>query len=291
MQRRRTFIRLFFIFSFLLLVSCILVSCKPLNIFSPLVNPSNMGNDAKMDAGYNALNSGDYDEAIDYFTDVINSSSASDEQKTDAYRGRAAAYMNKASPTLDNVMADMISGDLDADSTSDIIQSVVSDGQYDTFFENVELAADDYNSAHSTSGGDLGSGDFLQMYEVNMMAATGVGAKKIAAEYNASPWDGTDEASLNLEYAAIVEGATAVPSHPFNVDTWGDSNTANNGLNQHVKNSAEDAAMMVYLTAAFEATKQMKEDPPLGMSEDDITGMQNNINDWVLEGLENSPLS
>ena len=38
----------------------LIASCKPINIFSPLVDPSNMGEDAMLDAGYNAMADGDY---------------------------------------------------------------------------------------------------------------------------------------------------------------------------------------------------------------------------------------
>jgi len=39
----------------LVLGLALIASCKPINLFSPLVDPSKMGNDAKIEAGYNAI--------------------------------------------------------------------------------------------------------------------------------------------------------------------------------------------------------------------------------------------
>ena len=276
---------LFLCIVFLFFAAVLFPSCKPINIFSPFVNPSNMGNDAKMDAGYNAIANGDYEEAVDYFTDVINGSSG--KKQADAYIGRAAAYMNLASPSIDTVVGDLLSGELNVDSPSDVIQQVVQNGEYDTFFENVQNAASDYNAAVDNLGTDVDPGILLEAYEANMMAATGVGAQKIALVYNTSPW-GPADVSLNDEYAAIVDETS---THPFNTGTWDDSVPSNNGLSQYVDGTAEETIMLGYLRGAFDAAQQLGLDPPVGISAQDITDMQNGINDWVTNGLGEVPLS
>jgi tetratricopeptide (TPR) repeat protein len=261
-------------------------SCKPINIFSPFVNPDKMGNDAKLDAGYNSLADGDYDEAIDYFTDVIQSSSG--DELTDAYIGRASAYLNKASPNLDEVVGDLVDGTLAFDDPSDVITSVVQDDEYTTFFDNIENAADDYNAAVDNSGSDVDQGILVEAYQTNMMAATSVGSKKIAQDYNTSPWNDTTAAGLNAEYGAIVNGANAPVVHPYNIDTWSDTTPSNNGLRQYVAGTSEATTMLGYLQNAFDELKALEGNPPSGM---DITSLKDNINGWVTNGLNKAALS
>jgi len=273
---------------FLVLIAGIvfLTSCKPINIFSPFVNPSKMGDDAKLDAGYNALADGDYDAAIDYFTDVIESASGGD--LTDAYIGRASAYLNKASPNLDEVIGDLVNGDLAFDDPSDVITSVVQDDEYGTFFENVENAADDYNLSIDNAGSDVDQGVLMETYETNMMAATSVGAKKIAQDYITAPWNDTSAAGLNVEYGAIINGSSAAVLHQYNIDTWSDATASNNGLRQYVAGTTEGNTMLGYLQNAFDALKALENNPPADM---DILSLKNNINEWVTNGLNTAALS
>ncbi len=271
---------------FLVLIAGVvfLASCKPINIFSPFVNPDKMGNDAKLDAGYNALADGDYEKAIAYFTDVINS--ASGNKLTDAYIGRASAYLKQASPNLNALIKGLIDGNLAFDDPSDVITSVVQDDEYGTFFDNVEKAADDYNSAIDNAGSDVDRGILVEAYETNMMAATSAGTKKIAQDYNTLPWNDTSAAGLNTEYGAIITGASAAVVHPFNMDTW--STASNNGLRQYVAGTSEGSSMLSYLQNAFDALKALEGDPPSGM---DITSLKDNINGWVTNGLNKAALS
>jgi len=295
------------IFLFLILIITTLflaISCKPINIFSPLVNPSKMGNDAKLDAGYNALSSGDYDGAIDYFTSVINNSSG--DEKSDAYLGRASAYLHSSAPNLDNVVTDLINGDVTANDTGDIIDQVVSDGDYDDFFDSTQNAADDYNSAVGESTSSIDSGVSLEAYQSNMMAATGIGAQAIANSYNngnnnfADIWQVTETipvatvsgygtVTYNMELDAIITGdrlSTEDLYHRYNISTWTDQTASNNGLNQIVKGDATaKASMMSYLTEAYNSLELLKSDPPVGMTETSITDMQNNILKWTYYGL------
>lgn len=261
-------------------------SCKPINIFSPFVNPDKMGDDAKLDAGYNALADGDYDDAIDYFTDVIGSGSG--DELTDAYVGRAAAYLNKASSNLDTVIGDLVDGNLAFDDPSDVITTVVQDDEYATFFENVENAADDYNSAVENSGSDVDQGILVEAYETNMMAATSTGSKKIAQDYNTAPWNDATATGLNAEYSAIIKGSDAPVVHPYSIDTWSDTTPANNGLRQYVAETSEGGTMLGYLQNAFDALKALEANPPSGM---DITSLKDNINTWVTNGLNKAALS
>jgi hypothetical protein len=168
---------LILVIGFIILIS--FAACKPINIFSPFVDPSKMGNEAKMDAGYNAIANGDYQSAINYFTDVINSGT-SGEDLIDAYIGRATAYVNEASPYIDDVAADVMNGDIDADDQGEIINQVVRDGDYENFYDNIENAADDYNSAIDNTTGEVDPGILFEAYQANMMAATGVGSQAIA---------------------------------------------------------------------------------------------------------------
>ena len=300
------------IFLFLILIIATIflaISCKPINIFSPLVDPSKMGNDAKLDAGYNALSSGDYDSAVDYFTSVINGSSG--DEKSDAYLGRASAYLHSAAPNLDNVVSDLINGDVTADNTGDIIDQIVSDDDYDNFFDSAQDAADDYNSAIEESS-SIDSGVLLEAYQSNMMAATGVGAQAIADNYNKGNtsfpdiiWQvtttnpvatisGYGSVTYNMELDAIITGdrlSTDDLYHPYNISTWSDSTAANNGLNKYVKDDATaKASMMGYLTEAYNALEQLKTDPPEGMTESSLSDMQNTILQWASYGLADSSL-
>jgi hypothetical protein len=260
----------------LILSILVIASCKPVNIFSPLVNPSKMGNDAKMDAGYNALADGDYDTAIDYFSDVIKGSSG--EQLTDAYIGRAAAYLNKGAPNLQDAVADLISGDLQFDSPGDVITNIKGTNDYSDFFDNVSNAADDYGSAMDNAGTGMDQGILVEAYQANMMAATGVGATTI------SLYDPAYPSYSESEVDDILAGGGA---HVYDVDTWDDTNPANNGLRQHVFGKPEDAQMYGYLQNAFDALNALQSNPPLDM---DIAGLKSNINAWVTNGLNRPPL-
>jgi hypothetical protein len=269
--------RVRYLFLFLLLEVSFLASCRPINIFSPLVDPSKMNNDAKVDAGYNAIADGDYAKAIEYFSDVIKSSSG--EQLIDAYIGRATAYMNQGAPGLSDAVADMISGDLQFDSPGDVIENVMSGNDYDEFFDNIGNAADDYNGAIANSGPGMDRGILVEAYQANMMAATGVGALTIAYSYNASsPWDDMTESGINTEINAIV---SADPTHPKHIDTWGVS-AGTNGLADHVRATQEGSEMLLYLQGAFDALMALEPDPPLEMN---IPDLKTNINAWAEYGL------
>ena len=276
---------------FILLILILAISCKPINIFSPLVDPSKMGNDAKLDAGYNALSDEDYDTAIDYFTSVINSGSG--DEKTDAYLGRASAYLHSAAPNLDDVVSDFVSGDIQADDPGDIIDEIVGDGDFDDFFDGAQNAADDYNSA-TEGASNIDAGVLLEAYQSNMMAATGVGAQTIADAYNVSPWETSStnpivgSVTYNMELDAIVNDDS---SYTYSISSWSDSTTTNNGLYQYVKNnSTAKASMMSYLTNAYNDLEQLKTDPPEGMTSDDISDMQNTILKWAVYGLDDNTL-
>ncbi len=261
----------------------LLLSCKPINIFSPLVDPSNMNNEAKLDAGYSALSNGNYGQAIEYFSAVIESSSG--DQLVEAYLGRGAAYVREGSANIDSVVEDLMNGDLEVDNHGEIILQVVSDDEFTNFFENVEHAAADYNSAMDNMTEDVDLGVLFEIYQINMMAATGVGGQKIASDYNSSPW-GPGDVTNDEELDAIVD---EISSHPYNIATWNDG--AGNGLSSYVDGTAEESLMMGYLTNAFDALKELKATPPVGMEEQDIIDMQSGINDWVTLGLGNAALS
>jgi len=259
-------------------------SCKPINIFSPFVDPSKLGNNAKMDAGYDALASGNYDDAIDYFSDVIKS--ASGKQLTDAYVGRASAYMRKASSTLDDVVQDLLEGNTQLDDPSDFIERVVTNNEYDSFFSNIQKAADDYNSAIANSGTTIDKGILLEAYQANISAATGVGAQSIAMRHNETPW-GPGEITLNDEMDEIVR---TDGTHPYGINTWKDPVAGNNGLRKYVDGTDEETIMLGYLRNAYNAAQQLKASPPSGMTQEDLNNMQSSINDWVTFGLNESPL-
>jgi hypothetical protein len=266
--------------AFLLLMN---TSCKPLNIFSSFVDTSNLDNEGKIDAGKNAIADGDYDEAIDLFTDVINDSSG--DEQTEAYLGRGDAYLNKAAPNLDEVTSDVINGDLEFDSPGEVIDTVVSSGGYEDFFDNVGNAADDYNAAADNGGSSITNGKFLEIYEVNMLAATGVGANQIAVDYEVSPWRLGLDVTLDQELDAITDESS---THPKNIGTWG-APSGTNGLSDHVDGSgAPETQMLGYLTNAFDALTVLEDDPPLGL---DIPSLKQGINDWVTNGLGEAPLS
>jgi hypothetical protein len=273
------------VYASLLIIFCttIVFSCRPINIFSPLVDPSKMNNEAKLDAGYSALSNGNYGQAIEYFSDVIESSSG--DQLVDAYLGRGAAYMHEGSPNIDSIVEDLMNGDLEVDNHGEIISQVVSNGEYTHFFDNVENAAADYSSAIDNTTEEVDLGVLFEVYQINMMAATGVGAQKIASDYNSSPW-GPGDVTTDEELDAIVDETS---SHPYNIGTW--SAGAGNGLSSYVDGTAEEALMMSYLTEAFNALEELKATPPVGMEEQDIIDMQSGINDWVTLGLGNAALS
>ena len=268
----------------LILVS--FAACKPINLFSPFVDPSTMGNDAKMDAGYNAIASGDYDAAIDYFSDVIDGGSG--DEVTDAYEGRASAYMQEASPYIDDVASDVLNGTIEADNTGEIIDQVVQDGDFESFYDNIDNAADDYNSAIDNTSGDVDPGILFEAYQANMMAATGVGSQKIALEYNALGWDGITK-TINEELDEITDETSV--DYPYHMGTWSDPPPADNGLYQYVRlDGTAKPAMMGYLTNAFEALNGLETDPPSGMTTTDIADMKTNILKWAVYGLDDTSL-
>ncbi len=261
-------------------------ACRPINLFSPFVDPSTMGNDAKMDAGYNAIAGGDYESAIGYFSDVINSGTSGDEL-TDAYEGRASAYMQEASPYFDDVAADVLNGTIEADNQGEIIGQVVQDGDFTSFYDNIDNAADDYNSAIDNTTGDVDPGILFEAYQANMMAATGVGSQKIAVSYNTAPWDGVTK-TINEELDAIADETSG---YMYHIGTWSDSTPANNGLNVHVEPDATaKASMMSYLTNAFDALDRLESDPPTGMTASDIADMKTGILEWAVYGLDDTSL-
>jgi tetratricopeptide (TPR) repeat protein len=264
-----------------------MTSCKPINIFGPLIDPSNMGNEAKLDAGYNALENGNYEEAIDYFTDVINSGES--DVLADAYLGRASAYMHASSPHLSDVTGGLLDGTLEVDNPSQIIQSVVKDDQYETFFDNMENAAADYNEALDILGSKADAGILIEVYQSNMMAATGIGAQTIAYY-----WDegGTYPGVTSEELDQICDEFS---TYTYNIVTWEDSNSSNNGLRQHVDGKViggddKDRAMMNYLNDAYNAVQHLKSNPPVGMTDEDLLNMQNGIKEWTYYGLNDASL-
>jgi hypothetical protein len=273
----------------LLIIGLFLIeSCKPINIFSPLVDPSNMGDDAKLDAGYNAMDDGDYNQAIDYFTDVIQGD-ASGETLSEAYVGRGAAYLHSSSGNVGAVTEGIINGDIDISKPGEVIRLMVTDGDYVTFFAAMKLAAADYSSAMSLLGADMTASRLQDTYETNLIAATGVGAKKIAETYNIPPWV-IPTNSINEEIDEILKDDGS-STHLFDIDTWEDSALGNNGLNQYVEGTPAESEMMVYLTNAFNACKYMETNVPLGLDQQDVLDMETGINDWVQYGLGEVPLN
>ncbi len=269
---------------FLLAGLIVIISCKPINIFSPIVDPSKMGNDAKLDAGYNAMDSGNYAKAIDYFTDVIESAGGQD--LTDAYVGRGASYLKSATDEIGTVGDEIMDGTLDADNPGDIIIALVPDGNYTDFFTNIKLSAADYNDAMVNSNYNLHKSILFEVYQTNIMAATGVGATKIAIDYEIAPWRQIlDNVPLNTEIKAVLDED---PGHPAHTGTW--DAAASNGLEDNVDGTASETEMMVYLTNAFNALKHLEDDPPIGMDQQGILDMETGINDWVEEGLNRPPL-
>jgi len=264
----------------LMLGLALIASCKPINLFSPLIDPSKLSNEAKLEAGYNAISDGDYTEAVDYFSDVIDSSSG--DELTDALIGRATAYINIGAPDLDEATQDIMEGETDIDSLGQFIQTMKGSNSYATFFATVQLAAMDYNDAMDNSGGITDSGLLVEVYQTNMMAATGVGATKIALDND----DVTSGGISDAEIDAILDGTAG--GHQYNIDTWG-SSSAPNGLANYVAGSPGDRAEMLgYLQGAFNALNVLELDPPLDM---DIPTMKSNINDWVTNGLGLSALT
>ncbi len=262
----------------LMLGLALIASCKPINLFSPFVDPSKLGNDAKLEAGYNAIADGDYEEAVDYFSDVIDSSSG--EELTDGLIGRATAYLHIGAPNMDEATQDIMDGETDIDSLGQFIRNLKGSNDYATFFATVQLAARDYNAAMANSGGITDSGLLIEIYQTNMMAATGVGATRIALQDDVVAVGITD-----AEIDAILEGTTG--GHQYNIDSWGDAPPADNGLTAHVAGSPDKNEMLGYLQGAFDALKLLELDPPLDM---DISSMKDSINDWVTNGLGASAL-
>ncbi len=272
---------------FLLAGLIVIISCKPINIFSPIVDPSKMGNDAKLDAGYNAMDSGNYAKAIDYFTDVIESAGGQD--LTDAYVGRGASYLKSATGEIGTVGDEIMEGTLELNNPGDIIIALVPDKNYTTFFYLINESADDYNDAMVNSNYDIHKSIIFEAYQTNMMAATGVGATKIATDYEIAPWGQIlDNVPLNTEIKAILDED---PGHPAHTGTWDINDptpapAGTNGLYEYVRPSASSKSeMMGYLTNAFNALKHLETDPPVGMDQQDILEMEDSINDWVEEGF------
>jgi hypothetical protein len=256
-----------------------IASCKPINIFSPFIDPSKLSNEAKLEAGYNAIGDGNYEEAVDYFSDVIDSSSG--EELTDGLIGRATAYLNIGAPNMNEATQDIMEGETDIDSLGQFIQSLKGSNDYATFFATVQLAAMDYNMAMANSGGITDSGLLVEIYQTNMMAATGVAATRIALDDDTVVSGGISDAEID----AILDGAAG--GHPYNIDTWGSAGS--NGLDVYVAVVPTDKAeMLSYLQGAFNALNLLELDPPLDM---DIASMKDGINDWVTNGLGDSPLT
>jgi hypothetical protein len=267
---------LFFLIALMLGIALI-ASCKPVNLFSPFVDPSKLSNEAKLEAGYNAIGDGDYEEAVDYFTDVIESSSG--EELTDGLIGRATAYLNIGAPNLDEATQDIMEGETDIDNLGEFIRNLKGSNDYATFFATVQLAAMDYNDAMANSGGITDSGLLIEIYQTNMMAATGVGATRIAFEN-----DNVAVGITDPEIDAILESG----GHQYNIDTWGSSSPPN-GLTVYVAGvPADRAEMLGYLQGAYDALNLLELDPPLDM---DIPSMKSGINDWVTNGLGAAALS
>jgi len=231
------------------------------------------------------MDSGNYAKAIDYFTDVIESAGGQD--LTDAYVGRGASYLKSATGEIGNVGDEIMEGNLEAGNPGDIIRALVPDKNYTTFFYLINESADDYNDAMVNSNYGIHKSIIFEAYQTNMMAATGVGATKIAADYNTTPWIVPGEKTLNEAIDAVLDEDTA--AHSAHIGTW-DEDPAANGLEDYVDDTPEDAGMMVYLTNAFNALKHLEDDPPLGMDQQDILDMEDSINDWVEEGLNRPPL-
>ena len=258
----------------LMLGLALIASCKPINLFSPFIDPSKLDNDAKLEAGYNAISDGDYEEAVDYFSDVIDNSSG--EELTDGLIGRAIAYLNIGAPNLDEATQDIIEGETDIDSLGQFIRDLKGSNDYATFFATVQLAAMDYNAAMANSGGITDSGLLVEIYQTNMMAATGVGATRIAIE-DPPGVPGISDAEID----SILESG----GHTYNIDTWGVTHSppgSPNGLTQYVEGSLDRTEMLGYLQGAFDALNVLELDPPLDM---DIATMKNNINKWAENGL------
>ena len=129
-----------------------------------------------------------------------------------------------------------------------------------------------------------------------MMAATGVGAQTIADNYNTNPWGTTSTnpivgtTTYNNELDAILDSNS---SYPYNISTWTDSTSANNGLNVNIYQKGNTTAiqsMMGYLTDAYNDLEQLKSNPPVGMTTTDLSNMQNTIKKWAWYGLDDNKL-
>lgn len=276
-------------FLILLIIGLFLIaSCKPINIFSPLVDPSKMGDDAKLDAAYNAMDDGDYNLAIDYFTDVIQS--AVGENLTEAYVGRGASYLNSSSDNVAAVTEGIINGSLDISKPGEVIRMMVTDGDYVSFFATMKLAAADYSSAMSIMGDDMAASRLQDTYETNMIAAAGVGSTRVANAHPTSPWAVPGNVTLNTAIDEILkDGATS--AHPYHIDTWEiDDPTpppgGTNGLYEYVRlNAGSKSEMMVYLTNAYNACTNMETNLPIGIEYQDTQDMKNGIRKWSDYGL------
>ena len=260
----------------------LIASCKPINIFSPLVDPSNMGEEAMLDAGYNAMADGDYNKAIDYFSDVIQI--AAGDTLVEAYVGRGASYLNSSSDNVVAVTQAIVDGTVDISNPGEAIRMMVTDGDYVSFFTTMKYAAADYSSAMSLLGDNMAASRLRDTYQTNMIAATGVGATRVANAHPTSPWAVPGDVTLNTAIDEILkDGATSV--HPYDIDTWEDQTPANNGLRQYVDGSIEESEMMVYLTNAYNACTNMETNIPVGFESQDIQDMKNGIRQWSDWGL------
>jgi hypothetical protein len=280
-------------FLFLLMTGLLLItSCKPINIFSPLVDPSRMGEEAMLDAGYNALAEGNYNQAIDYFSNVI--LSAQGDMLTEAYVGRGAAYLHSSSDNVNAVTEGVINGSLDISKPGELIRVMVTDGNYVSFFSTMKLAAADYASAMSLQGSSMEASRLQDTYQTNMMAAAGVGAARVAADYLTTPWIVPGEVTLNTAIDEILKDGTT-SGHPYHTDTWEYNDPTypggTNGLYEYVRvNAGSKSEMMVYLTNAYNACTHMQTNLPVGFEYQDIQDMKNGIRKWSDWGLADSSL-
>jgi hypothetical protein len=245
-----------------------------------------MGEEAMLDAGYNALADGNYNQAEKYFSDVI--LSASGDTLAEAYVGRGAAYLHLSSDNIDSVTQGIIDGSLDISKPGELIRMMVTDGDYVTFFDFIKWAAADYASAMSLQGSDMEASRLQDTYQTNMMAAAGVGAERIADDYPTPPWDVPGSVTLNTAIDEILkDGATS--AHPYHIDTWEYNDPTypggTNGLYEYVRVTASNSEMMVYLRNAYDACTNMQTNLPIGFENQDIQDMKNGIRKWSDWGL------
>jgi hypothetical protein len=176
-----------------------------------------------------------------------------------------------------------------------LIRLMVTDGDYVSFFATIKLAAADYALAMSMRGSDMEASRLQDTYETNMMAAAGVGARRVAADHPTAPWDVPGSVTLNVAIDEILkDGGTS--AHPYNIDTWEYNDPTpppggTNGLYEYVRvNAGSKSEMMVYLTNAYNACTNMQTNLPVGFEYQDIQDMKNGIRKWSDWGLADSSL-